>query len=1359
MPSKVVTIGYLKTFVSGILSVSTAYNDDRYCPTYAELTGGSLVTNYKSDTNPTKTTNGIRINGCSVGTSYSSNQLVVEPDLELLYQQLQSISVSAAKTTVSCCATSTTLSSTAYFKLVTKTTGGTSTASTSTSASVSASYSEDESFTSINGNTISFTKNTVNTSNCTGAPARSSIATGSYTYSGSTKTNTVTITQSANNIDDYWTNTSTSTYDVSVSPTSMSFGSAGGTKSYTVTRHYTQYQEKYDDCGTAVCFNSYNTSTTVTPSSASASGDFTCTKSNVSIGVNSGSARSGTLTVSYGGYSATCSLSQGASQAGTTNGEPYNYDYYVYVSVASSYVGCEGGTATFNAYYVTTWDYDWETKNDAGEVTNSGTSSDSSSTNVTNSATWTTTLGTISNGKLTLGAYSEDDRRTATVKATYNGYSDTEIAYQESCAPDTPTGSTCMTVTYTLESGAATTVYFKTTNGTQQGYHDVDATGSQQLCCYNLDGTTLVASTNDSNVTLDGDTTFVYEAGSEVYIGLRKSGGGGSTCTEKTNYTSLTLSSYTFEACDTSPSLTVKANGIKTYSDCSTATTSTTLSSSNYTTSYDKTPSENQTSSNKTYRVTITGKGTYAGLSDSFNIVQNAGPCNTGSTASTCMNIEYSVPVALSSSVIVSFKDSSGAIIASHTVPSTTSTTTKEICGLTNGKALTASCSDDTVTMSGGINFNFSAGTTEYITVQAPNSEPTCTCSVTSISINPSAYTFTSRSEKKDFTVTISNNGCDKCQGYFLYNPDGIYMGPGTNNAPFTLYGSSQSGNYKVVAMDNTGITKTVKVVADIPEDPVYVMQKTSADTSTSITFPGGTTHISGPGYICCYSTKDGVKQSVTASSDSAWLTVSENNDLPYDGANYNFKFNQTENTSTSSRTGKITITQSGSNKKVVWTIVQAGKPECSCSVTSISVSPSIYQFSSSIENKSFTVTINDNGCNKCNGGFKVYNSSGTYVTSGTSSFTLSNQTGTFTIKANDNTGKTCTLSTTKYTAPTVYQYTFKNCYSNRQIGLFASNATPSGSDTKYAMLAALDGTAATVLVTSNNGTPVNNSSNSMGTTAKIGDSVKVYSVQAQSWKLEETITLTASNRSFEYGDCNSKTCNPLFMSYDDSTHKMTATFEEMVASDVTIYFSVKVNNSTVVSDNIKISEGNNTNSKTLSTSQAITSTAGTSVVISSVTPDSDTDYEYKCDTDWEIIPSSSQTDPCVNATIKLKTTNTFGATNVNRNYTKEICPSNASLDEGFNLDYGWGHMGHNHTFSFDFSIEGVGANIRTIEASSETGYHSGEGSFGFTYSDINPDVVLSEMSMTVSGTYTFIDNTGKEQYGTFTIPITMREI
>ncbi len=138
--------------------------------------------------------------------------------------------------------------------------------------------------------------------------------------------------------------------------------------------------------------------------------------------------------------------------------------------------------------------------------------------------------------------------------------------------------------------------------------------------------------------------------------------------------------------------------------------------------------------------------------------------CDT--TEQTCMNIEYSVPVPLSSSVIVSFKDSSGAIIASHTVPSTTGTTTKEICDLTNRKALTASCSDDTVTMSGGINFNFSAGTTEYITVQAPNSGTTGSTSSTCViseTITSNGGTGTKvtvgKGETKTLTIYTKENG------------------------------------------------------------------------------------------------------------------------------------------------------------------------------------------------------------------------------------------------------------------------------------------------------------------------------------------------------------------------------------------------------------------------------------------------------------------------------------------------------------------------------------------------------------------------------------------------------------------------
>ena len=138
-----------------------------------------------------------------------------------------------------------------------------------------------------------------------------------------------------------------------------------------------------------------------------------------------------------------------------------------------------------------------------------------------------------------------------------------------------------------------------------------------------------------------------------------------------------------------------------------------------------------------------------------------------------------------------------------------------------------------------------------------------------------------------------------------------------------------------------------------------YVMQKTSYDSNTNITFPGGITYEAVPGYIHCYSTKNGVKQSVTAKSNVSWLSVVENNDLPYDGANYNFLFTPTENTSQSSRTGTITITQSGSNKTVIWTIVQAGKI---CQESTIWTSISVTNVSASKCDTNATMTVTATG-------------------------------------------------------------------------------------------------------------------------------------------------------------------------------------------------------------------------------------------------------------------------------------------------------------------------------------------------------------------------------------------------------------
>ena len=78
---KVVTIGYLNSFIGSNIkdtdgTVKTAAGDSTYCPTYGELTGGSLIPNWREGSSPYLDIDGIVITG-----SFASNQLVRQKDL------------------------------------------------------------------------------------------------------------------------------------------------------------------------------------------------------------------------------------------------------------------------------------------------------------------------------------------------------------------------------------------------------------------------------------------------------------------------------------------------------------------------------------------------------------------------------------------------------------------------------------------------------------------------------------------------------------------------------------------------------------------------------------------------------------------------------------------------------------------------------------------------------------------------------------------------------------------------------------------------------------------------------------------------------------------------------------------------------------------------------------------------------------------------------------------------------------------------------------------------------------------------------------------------------------------------------
>ena len=162
---RVVTVGYLRSFVNGEIHDSNDYsmtishaNGDTYCPTYAELTGGTLVQNFKSDSDPQGYVDGIIVSG-----SYANNQLVRQQDLSLKYTRFGDITISASKTRLRACGDeSFTLSYTYTFNVTTKgmNSSCTVTSSTSSESSSRTSYelSGDSAF-SLAGSTVSVPKN------------------------------------------------------------------------------------------------------------------------------------------------------------------------------------------------------------------------------------------------------------------------------------------------------------------------------------------------------------------------------------------------------------------------------------------------------------------------------------------------------------------------------------------------------------------------------------------------------------------------------------------------------------------------------------------------------------------------------------------------------------------------------------------------------------------------------------------------------------------------------------------------------------------------------------------------------------------------------------------------------------------------------------------------------------------------------------------------------------------------------------------------------------------------------------------------------------------------------------------------
>lgn len=308
-------------------------------------------------------------------------------------------------------------------------------------------------------------------------------------------------------IDDIRKKVETWNYYLTVSPTSMSFGAGGGSKSFTVSSYKRKVLDGVEQSG--------DTSVSLKSTTISGTG-FSLSGTTVSASANEiTSNRTGTVTITQNESNKTVTIS--LSQSGDTISS-YG-EWTISVSANPTSVSSDGGTSRITASAKRT--VYWA----SGDVTEE-----------TGNPTLSTNLGSLSSSSspstLTLGENTSTSSRTATIKATHGGKSATCTVTQSGATPST-------TYTFSVNpykvnvgssggSGSVTISSYKTVGSST---YDVD---------YSIDSSTLPswASFNKSTSTFTiQSTTSTTGRTAKVYFDQDESG--------KRDYAELTQTGYT----------------------------------------------------------------------------------------------------------------------------------------------------------------------------------------------------------------------------------------------------------------------------------------------------------------------------------------------------------------------------------------------------------------------------------------------------------------------------------------------------------------------------------------------------------------------------------------------------------------------------------------------------------------------------------------------------------------------------------------------------------------------------------------------------------------------------------------------
>lgn len=306
-------------------------------------------------------------------------------------------------------------------------------------------------------------------------------------------------------IDDIRKKVETWNYYLTVSPTSMSFGAGGGSKSFTVSSYKRKVLDGVEQSG--------DTSVSLKSTTISGTG-FSLSGTTVSASANEGTSnRTGTVTITQNESNKTATIS--LSQSGDTISS-YG-EWTISVSASPTSVSSSGGTSTITASAKRT--VYWA----SGDVTEE-----------TGNPTLSTNLGSLSSSSspstLTLGENTSTSSRTATINATYSSKSATCTVTQSGATPSTTYTFSVNPYKVSVDSsggtGSVTITSYKTVgSSTYDVGYSIDSSTLPSWASFNKSTSTF---TIQSTTSTTGRTAKVYfdqdESGKRDYAELTQTG-------------------------------------------------------------------------------------------------------------------------------------------------------------------------------------------------------------------------------------------------------------------------------------------------------------------------------------------------------------------------------------------------------------------------------------------------------------------------------------------------------------------------------------------------------------------------------------------------------------------------------------------------------------------------------------------------------------------------------------------------------------------------------------------------------------------------------------------------------------------